>query len=116
MRRLPVSDKPDIPTLDISVIVVNFNGEAMLDACFEGLRRQADVSVEAILVDNGSSDVIESPYQRTAQRHSSVSTLDDDRSSRRLSRMPDTSVSIRDAPKHGCRAWDCLIAFSHLDA
>ncbi len=51
-----MSDKPDIPTLDISVIVVNFNGEAMLDACFEGLRRQADVSVEAILVDNGSSD------------------------------------------------------------
>lgn len=51
-----MADAPDPRHPDISVIVVNFNGEAMLDACLDSLRCQSDVSAEAILVDNGSSD------------------------------------------------------------
>jgi GT2 family glycosyltransferase len=40
----------------ISVIVVNWNGLALLDECFESLARQTWQNTEFILVDNGSTD------------------------------------------------------------
>jgi GT2 family glycosyltransferase len=40
----------------ISVIVVNWNGLALLDACFESLARQTWPETEFLLVDNGSTD------------------------------------------------------------
>src|SRR6478735_9095428 len=40
----------------ISVIVVNWNGLAFLDECFESLSKQTWGNKEFILVDNGSSD------------------------------------------------------------
>lgn len=39
-----------------SVIIVNYNGRHLLDACLDSLFRQSDPSFEVILVDNGSSD------------------------------------------------------------
>jgi hypothetical protein len=39
-----------------SVIVVNYNGRALLGECLEGLRQQTFTDFEALLVDNGSSD------------------------------------------------------------
>jgi len=38
------------------VVVVNWNRRELLRACLESLARQADVSFETIVVDNGSSD------------------------------------------------------------
>jgi GT2 family glycosyltransferase len=40
----------------ISVVVVNWNRKELLRACLESLARQANVSFETIVVDNGSSD------------------------------------------------------------
>jgi GT2 family glycosyltransferase len=40
----------------ISVIVVNWNGEHLLEACLNSLMRQSIENVELILVDNGSTD------------------------------------------------------------
>lgn len=43
-------------TPEVSVIVVNWNGKHLLDACLSSLRRQTFRDFEVILVDNGSSD------------------------------------------------------------
>src|SRR5260221_12652008 len=40
----------------VSVIVVNYNGDAYLDRCLEALRAQTFGDFEAIIVDNGSRD------------------------------------------------------------
>ena len=40
----------------VSVIVVNWNGKALLQECLGPLLRQRDIACELILVDNGSSD------------------------------------------------------------
>jgi GT2 family glycosyltransferase len=41
---------------DVSVIVVNCNGEALLDDCLSSLRDQSYRGFEVVLVDNGSTD------------------------------------------------------------
>jgi GT2 family glycosyltransferase len=41
---------------DISVVIVTWNGRRYLEACLEAVAAQRDVSAEAILVDNGSTD------------------------------------------------------------
>jgi len=43
-----------LPRLLVSVIVVNWNGLAFLDECFDSLARQDLEDTEFILVDNGS--------------------------------------------------------------
>jgi GT2 family glycosyltransferase len=40
----------------ISVVIVHYNGEALLDACMASIQTQPYHPVEVILVDNGSSD------------------------------------------------------------
>ncbi|MBI2267473.1 MAG: glycosyltransferase [Armatimonadetes bacterium] len=40
----------------VSVIVVNWNGQAYLDECFKALKTQTFTDFEIILVDNGSTD------------------------------------------------------------
>lgn len=40
----------------VTVIVPNWNGQALLEACLEALRRQTLPPTEVILVDNGSTD------------------------------------------------------------
>lgn len=40
----------------ISVIVVNYNGRAMIGACLDGLRAQDEPPAEIVVVDNGSTD------------------------------------------------------------
>jgi GT2 family glycosyltransferase len=41
---------------DVSVVIVSWNGRQHLDTCLAGVAAQRDVAVEAILVDNGSTD------------------------------------------------------------
>ena len=41
---------------DISVIVPVYNVEEYLDECLDSLRRQGDISLEVILIDDGSTD------------------------------------------------------------
>jgi GT2 family glycosyltransferase len=41
---------------EVSVIVVNYNGRKWLDGCLSALRRQEGAGIEAVVVDNGSSD------------------------------------------------------------
>lgn len=45
-----------IAPIDVSVIVVNYNGRRWLRGCFSALARQQEVRPETILVDNGSTD------------------------------------------------------------
>ena len=40
----------------VSLIIVNFNGEELLDDCFSSLARQTFTDFEVVFVDNGSSD------------------------------------------------------------
>ncbi len=40
----------------VSIVIVNFNGEALLDDCLCSLRRQTYGDFEVVFVDNGSSD------------------------------------------------------------
>ena len=40
----------------VSVVIINYNRKALLRACLESLARQAGVTFETIVVDNGSSD------------------------------------------------------------
>ena len=40
----------------ISVIILNWNGRAMLQTCLESLARQTAADFEIIVVDNGSHD------------------------------------------------------------
>jgi GT2 family glycosyltransferase len=47
---------PDTALLDVSVIVVNHDGRAWLPQCLSAVAKQQDVTLETILVDNGSSD------------------------------------------------------------
>ncbi len=41
---------------DVSVVIVTWNGRQHLDTCLSSVQDQRDVSVETIVVDNGSSD------------------------------------------------------------
>ena len=41
---------------DVSIVIVSWNGRQHLDTCLAGVEAQRDVSVETILVDNGSTD------------------------------------------------------------
>ena len=50
------TDQPD-RTAEISVIIVNLNTCGLLDACLASLERErASVSLQVIVIDNGSSD------------------------------------------------------------
>lgn len=42
--------------IDVSVIIVNFNGRHLLRECMESLKNQKQENIEIILVDNGSTD------------------------------------------------------------
>lgn len=42
--------------IDVSIIIVTWNGRRHLEACLSSVAAQRDVSAETILVDNGSSD------------------------------------------------------------
>lgn len=44
------------PTIVVSVVVVNWNRRQLLQACLDSLTRQEGVTLEVILVDNGSVD------------------------------------------------------------
>ena len=52
---MPLISKNQV-TPQVSVIVVNWNGKALLQESLGPLLRQRDVACELILVDNGSSD------------------------------------------------------------
>lgn len=59
----------------ISIIVVNWNGLALLDECFESLSRQTWQNKEFILVDNGSTDGSLELLAKWAQRLGRAKTI-----------------------------------------
>lgn len=59
----------------ISIIVVNWNGIALLDECFDSLSRQTWQNKEFILVDNGSTDGSRELLKKWAQRLGRATTL-----------------------------------------
>jgi GT2 family glycosyltransferase len=52
-----------------TVIVLNFNGEQLLPACLDSLRRQTGAPIDTVVVDNASSD---GSAQLVAQKYPSV--------------------------------------------
>jgi GT2 family glycosyltransferase len=60
-------------TIDITVIVVNWNSEKDLAECLASLCRQTDRDFETILVDNGSSDA---SVERVRREHPEVRILE----------------------------------------
>jgi len=47
---------PFATSCQVSVIVLNYNGRHLLEACLSGVMHQTDIMYEVILVDNGSQD------------------------------------------------------------
>ena len=78
----------------ITVIIVNWNGEAHLDACLESLSQQTYPIHEDVVVDNGSTDASVGLVRR---KYPAVKVVQDRKSTRLnsshtdISRMPSSA-------------------------
>ena len=61
--------------MDVSVIIPVYNTEKYLNACVDSILQQADVSLEIILVDDGSTDYSASICDDYAQSHDNIIAL-----------------------------------------
>lgn len=61
--------------IDISVIIPVFNTEKYLQRCVDSVLRQQDVSLEIILVDDGSTDNSSVICDNYAEKHHNISTI-----------------------------------------
>lgn len=61
--------------MDVSVIIPVYNMEKYLEACIDSVLQQEDVSLEIILVDDGSKDSSPAICDRYAQNYSNVKTI-----------------------------------------
>ena len=61
--------------MDVSVIIPVYNTESYLNACINSIIMQADVSLEIILVDDGSTDASPSICDDYAQKYDNIHTL-----------------------------------------
>ena len=58
--------------MDVSVIIPVYNTENYLNACVDSILQQADVSLEIILVDDGSTDASPKICDNYAQKYENV--------------------------------------------
>lgn len=61
--------------IDVSVIIPVYNTEKYLTACVDSILQQADVSLEIILVDDGSTDSSASICDNYAKEHNNIITI-----------------------------------------
>ena len=61
--------------MDVSVIIPVYNTENYLNACVDSILHQADVSLEIILVDDGSTDASPIICDDYAQKHENIHAL-----------------------------------------
>ena len=61
--------------MDVSVIIPVYNTENYLNACVDSILHQADVSLEIILVDDGSTDTSPIICDDYAQKHENIHVL-----------------------------------------
>lgn len=61
--------------MDVSVIIPVYNTEKYLAACVDSVLQQADVSLEIILVDDGSTDSSRSICDDYAQKHDNIKAI-----------------------------------------
>ena len=61
--------------MDVSVIIPVYNTENYLNACVDSILQQADVSLEIILVDDGSTDASPIICDDYAQKHKNIHVL-----------------------------------------
>lgn len=61
--------------MDVSVIIPVYNTEKYLSACVDSILQQAHVSLEIILVDDGSTDTSASICDDYAQKHNNIIAL-----------------------------------------
>ena len=61
--------------MDVSVIIPVYNTENYLNACVDSILHQADVSLEIILVDDGSTDASPIICDDYAQKHENIHVL-----------------------------------------
>jgi glycosyltransferase involved in cell wall biosynthesis len=61
--------------MDVSVIIPVYNTENYLNACVDSILQQVDVSIEIILVDDGSTDSSPTICDDYAQKHENIHAL-----------------------------------------
>lgn len=61
--------------MDVSIIIPVYNTEKYLAACIDSILHQANVSLEIILVDDGSTDSSSSICDRYAQEYNNITAL-----------------------------------------
>lgn len=65
----------EVRNMDVSVIIPVYNTEKYLAACIDSILRQANVSLEIILVDDGSTDSSTTICDRYAQEYNNITAL-----------------------------------------
>ena len=65
----------EVRNMDVSVIIPVYNTEKYLSACIDSILRQANVSLEIILVDDGSTDSSTTICDRYAQEYNNITAL-----------------------------------------
>ena len=61
--------------MDVSVIIPVYNTEKYLAACIESVLNQTDVSIEMILVDDGSTDTSSNICDKYAEEHENITAI-----------------------------------------
>ena len=61
--------------MDVSVIIPIYNTEKYLSACIESVLQQTDVSLEIILVDDGSKDSSANICDNYAEKYDNIKAI-----------------------------------------
>ena len=61
--------------IDVSVIIPVYNTEKYISACLESILRQIEVSIEIIIIDDGSTDSSANICDNYAQKYDNIKTL-----------------------------------------
>ena len=78
--------------MDVSVIIPVYNTENYLNACVDSILQQVDVSIEIILVEDGSTDSSPTICDDYAQKHENIHALHIQNSGPATAKMKDSSL------------------------